>query len=111
VTLCMLMSGHLAMRSMLAVGFFNSIMFQSIFSHGVAEPGPLTGNASGILNMAIVGGRDRPTDPGSECRPYRNSSCFLCARDWRLANLVVRAQRIEAKQRTVRHSLEAELRS
>ena len=44
------------MWSILAVGFFNSIMFPSIFSLGVAELGPLTGNGSGILNMAIVGG-------------------------------------------------------
>jgi MFS transporter, FHS family, L-fucose permease len=56
VTLSMLTSGHVAMWSILAVGFFNSIMFPSIFSLGVAELGPLTGNGSGILNMAIVGG-------------------------------------------------------
>jgi FHS family L-fucose permease-like MFS transporter len=56
VTVSMLTSGHVAMWSILAVGFFNSIMFPSIFSLGVAELGPLTGNASGILNMAIVGG-------------------------------------------------------
>jgi len=56
VTLSMLTSGHFAMWSILAVGFFNSIMFPTIFSLGVAELGPLTGNASGILNMAIVGG-------------------------------------------------------
>jgi len=56
VTFSMLTSGHTAMWSILAVGFFNSIMFPSIFSLGVAELGTLTGNASGILNMAIVGG-------------------------------------------------------
>jgi FHS family L-fucose permease-like MFS transporter len=56
VTLSMLTTGHVAMWSILAVGFFNSIMFPTIFSLGVAELGPLTGNASGILNMAIVGG-------------------------------------------------------
>jgi MFS transporter, FHS family, L-fucose permease len=56
VTLTMLTHGHVAMWSILAVGFFNSIMFPTIFSLGVAELGPLTGNGSGILNMAIVGG-------------------------------------------------------
>src|SRR5262249_29476027 len=56
VAFSMLTSGHVAMWSILAVGFFNSIMFPSIFSLGVAELGPLTGNGSGILNMAIVGG-------------------------------------------------------
>ncbi len=49
-------SGHVAMWSILAVGLFNSIMFPTIFTLGIAELGPLTGDASGILNMAIVGG-------------------------------------------------------
>src|SRR5262249_7055070 len=64
VTLSMLPHGHLAMWSILAVGFFNSIMFPTIFSLGVAELGPLTGNASGILNMAIVGGAIVPLVQG-----------------------------------------------
>src|SRR5262249_40362987 len=38
----MLSGGHTAMWAMLAVGFFNSIMFPTIFSLGVAELGPLT---------------------------------------------------------------------
>jgi len=49
-------SGHLAMWSILAVGLFNSIMFPCIFTMGIAELGPLTGDGSGIMNMAIVGG-------------------------------------------------------
>ena len=49
-------AGHLAMWSILLIGFFNSIMFPSIFTSGIAELGPLTGDGSGILNMAIVGG-------------------------------------------------------
>jgi MFS transporter, FHS family, L-fucose permease len=56
VTISVLSSGHLAMWSILLVGFFNSIMFPSIFTMGIAELGPLTGDGSGILNMAIVGG-------------------------------------------------------
>jgi FHS family L-fucose permease-like MFS transporter len=48
------------MWSMLAVGLFNSIMFPAIFSLGLAELGCLTGNASGILTMAIVGGAILP---------------------------------------------------
>ncbi len=48
--------GHVAMYSILAVGLFNSIMFPCIFTLGIAELGPLTGDGSGILNMAIVGG-------------------------------------------------------
>jgi FHS family L-fucose permease-like MFS transporter len=65
VTLSMLTHGHFAMWSILAVGFFNSIMFPTIFSLGVAELGPLTGNASGILNMAIVGGAIVPLMQGA----------------------------------------------
>ena len=64
VCLSMLTHGHFAMWSILAVGFFNSIMFPTIFSLGVAELGPLTGNGSGILNMAIVGGAILPLIQG-----------------------------------------------
>jgi FHS family L-fucose permease-like MFS transporter len=49
-------SGSVAMWSILLVGLFNSIMFPSIFTLGVAELGPLTGDGSGIMIMAIVGG-------------------------------------------------------
>lgn len=56
VTVSVLTTGHVAMWSILAVGLFNSIMFPCIFTLGIAELGPLTGDGSGILNMAIVGG-------------------------------------------------------
>jgi len=65
VSVSMLTNGHVAMWSMLAVGFFNSIMFPSIFTLGVAELGPLTGNASGLMNMAIVGGAIIPVIQGA----------------------------------------------
>jgi FHS family L-fucose permease-like MFS transporter len=65
VTASMLAGGHTAMWTILAVGLFNSIMFPTIFSLGVAELGPLTGNGSGILNMAIVGGAILPVIQGS----------------------------------------------
>lgn len=65
VSLSMLTQGRFAMWSILAVGFFNSIMFPTIFSLGVAELGPLTGNGSGILNMAIVGGAIVPLIQGA----------------------------------------------
>jgi FHS family L-fucose permease-like MFS transporter len=57
-------SGHLAMWSILAIGLFNSIMFPSIFTLGLAELGPLTGDGSGILNIAIVGGAVVPLAQG-----------------------------------------------
>ncbi|MCU1271365.1 MAG: putative mannose transporter, family [Acidobacteriaceae bacterium] len=56
VVVTVLSSGHFAMWSVLSIGLFNSIMFPSIFTSGIAELGPLTGDGSGLLNMAIVGG-------------------------------------------------------
>ena len=56
VTLSVFSSGPLAMWTILSVGLFNSIMFPCIFTMSIAELGPLTGDGSGILNMAIVGG-------------------------------------------------------
>jgi len=52
----MLTLGHVAMWSIIAVGFFNSIMFPSIFTLSIDGLGPLTGEGSGILVAAIVGG-------------------------------------------------------
>lgn len=48
--------GALAMWAILAVGLFNSIMFPTIFSMALHRLGKLTGHASGVLCMAIVGG-------------------------------------------------------
>jgi FHS family L-fucose permease-like MFS transporter len=56
VCLSMLSLGHVAMWELLLVGLFNSIMFPSIFTLGIEGLGPLTGEASGLLIMAIVGG-------------------------------------------------------
>lgn len=56
VVITVLTSGHFAMWTVLSIGLFNSIMFPSIFTSGIAELGPLTGDGSGLLNMAIVGG-------------------------------------------------------
>jgi MFS transporter, FHS family, L-fucose permease len=64
VAVSMLTSGQVAMWSILAVGLFNSIMFPTIFSLGVAELGNLTERGSGILNMAIVGGAILPLIQG-----------------------------------------------
>ena len=64
VAISMLSNGHVAMWSIILVGFFNSIMFPSIFTLGVAELGPLTGDGSGIMIMAIVGGAIVPVAQG-----------------------------------------------
>src|SRR5215469_13493337 len=64
VTVSMLTTGHFAMYSIILVGFFNSIMFPSIFTLGIAELGPLTGDGSGVMIMAIVGGAIIPVAQG-----------------------------------------------
>lgn len=65
VAISMISTGHFAMWSILLVGFFNSIMFPSIFALGVAELGPLTGDGSGVMIMAIVGGAILPLAQGA----------------------------------------------
>ncbi len=64
VCLAMLSVGHLAMWALLLVGLFNSIMFPSIFTLGIEGLGPLTGEGSGLLIMAIVGGAIIPEVQG-----------------------------------------------
>jgi FHS family L-fucose permease-like MFS transporter len=65
VCISMLATGQVAMWSIIFVGFFNSIMFPSIFTLGIAELGPLTGDGSGMLVMAIVGGAIIPVAQGA----------------------------------------------
>jgi MFS transporter, FHS family, L-fucose permease len=57
-------SGSVAMWSIILVGLFNSIMFPSIFTLGIAGLGPLTGRGSGLLVAAIVGGAIIPVMEG-----------------------------------------------
>ena len=56
VAISMLTTGSLAVWSILLVGLFNSIMFPTIFTLAIAGLGPLTGEGSGLLITAIVGG-------------------------------------------------------
>jgi FHS family L-fucose permease-like MFS transporter len=56
--------GQLAMWAILAVGLCNSIMFPTIFSMALHQLGKFTGQASGILCMAIVGGALVPFGQG-----------------------------------------------
>jgi MFS transporter, FHS family, L-fucose permease len=56
VVTSMLSAGYVAVWTMLLVGLFNSIMFPSIFTLGLVGMGPLTGKASGLMVMAVVGG-------------------------------------------------------
>ena len=56
--------GSIAMWSILAVGLFNSIMFPTLFSLALNGLGKHTGQGSGILCAAIVGGAILPVIQG-----------------------------------------------
>jgi len=64
VCLSMATTGQFAMWSIILVGLFNSIMFPTIFTLGIEGLGPLTGEGSGLLNTAIVGGAVIPLIQG-----------------------------------------------
>ena len=57
-------SGSLAVWAILSVGLFNSIMFPTLFSLAVTGLGKHTGQGSGILCAAIVGGAILPVVQG-----------------------------------------------
>ncbi|PWF46102.1 sugar MFS transporter [Massilia glaciei] len=57
--------GQVAMWAILAVGLCNSIMFPTIFSMALHKLGKFTGQGSGILCMAIVGGALVPFAQGA----------------------------------------------
>jgi FHS family L-fucose permease-like MFS transporter len=57
--------GDFAMWSILAVGFFNSVMFPTVFTLAIRGLGPLTGQGSGLLCQAIVGGAVLPMLQGA----------------------------------------------
>ncbi len=56
VVTTIMLTGTPAMYTILAVGFFNSVMFPIIFTLGIEDLGHLTSQGSSILVMAIFGG-------------------------------------------------------
>ena len=64
VVVAMLATGHVSMWAILAVGLFNSIMFPTIFTLAIDGLGKHTGQGSGILCVAIVGGAIVPVLQG-----------------------------------------------
>lgn len=56
VAIAIVTEGSIAMWSLLAVGLFNSIMFPTIFTLGIAGLGNGTSQGSGLMCLAIVGG-------------------------------------------------------
>lgn len=64
ILLAIIFGGQIAMWSLLAIGLFNSIMFPTIFSLATKGLGKFTGQASGIICTAIVGGALVPVVQG-----------------------------------------------
>jgi FHS family L-fucose permease-like MFS transporter len=57
--------GDSAWMALIAVGFFNSLMFPTIFSLAIAKLGPLASRGSGLLCTAIIGGAFIPLLQGA----------------------------------------------
>ncbi|MDD5581503.1 MAG: L-fucose:H+ symporter permease [Methylobacter sp.] len=64
VLIAIISSGQISMWAILCVGLFNSIMFPTIFSLAINGLGKHTGQGSGILCAAIVGGAIIPVVQG-----------------------------------------------
>lgn len=64
VVLTITSTGHVAMYSVILVGLFNSVMFPSIFTLGLAGLGELTSKGSSLMVAAIVGGAIIPLAEG-----------------------------------------------
>jgi FHS family L-fucose permease-like MFS transporter len=77
VVLTMLATGSVAMWTIIAVGLFNSIMFPTIFTEAIDGLGRHTGQASGILCMAIVGGAIIPPMTGKLADAIGIHHCFI----------------------------------
>jgi FHS family L-fucose permease-like MFS transporter len=85
------------MWSLLAVGLFNSIMFPTIFSLALSGLGKHTGQGSGILCAAIVGGAIIPVLQGALADSFGLQSalfvpvlcyCYIAFYGWRCRKLL-----------------------
>ena len=70
-------SADIAMWALLAIGFFNSIMFPTIFSLATKGLGRFTSSASGVLCTAIVGGAVVPVVQGWAADTYGLMISFI----------------------------------
>jgi FHS family L-fucose permease-like MFS transporter len=77
VITAILSTGHVSMWAILAVGLFNSIMFPTIFTLAIHGLGRHTGQGSGILCMAIVGGAIVPVLQGVLADSIGIQSAFI----------------------------------
>jgi FHS family L-fucose permease-like MFS transporter len=64
LAIAILVAGKTAMWAVIGIGLFNSIMFPTIFTLAIDGLGKRTGEGSGVLCMAIVGGAVVPVAMG-----------------------------------------------
>ncbi len=60
VGISFVLPGMSAVYAMLAAGLFHSVMWPLIFNLGLQDLGPHTKNASGLINMGVLGGATLP---------------------------------------------------
>ncbi|MDO7086401.1 sugar MFS transporter [Pseudocolwellia sp. AS88] len=65
VFIAIVTDGSIAMLAILAVGFFNSIMFPTIFTLAINQLGNAASHGAGVLCLAIVGGAILPLVQGA----------------------------------------------
>ncbi|MBC8041849.1 MAG: sugar MFS transporter [Rhizobacter sp.] len=70
-------SGGVAMWAIIAIGFFNSIMFPTIFTLGIDGLGKLTSQGSSVLIAAIVGGALIPLLMGKLADSYGLHAAYI----------------------------------
>jgi FHS family L-fucose permease-like MFS transporter len=64
VTVALIGSGIVPVWAVVAIGFFHSIMFPTIFALSIKDLGPLTQRGSSLLVMSIIGGAVIPAIMG-----------------------------------------------
>ena len=93
VALSMGSFGHLAMWSILLVGFFNSTMFPSIFTLSIEGLGTVDGQRLGFAGLRHRRWRHHSRAAGRACRPYWHPSCVHSARAVLSVHRVFRVQK------------------
>ena len=70
-------SGFISIYSLMAIFFFESIMFPTIFALGVRNLGSLTKKGASFIIMSIVGGAIMPVVMGSIAQSYSTQTSYI----------------------------------
>ena len=71
------LNGMVSIYSLIAIFFFESIMFPTIFALGVRNLGSLTKKGASFIIMAIVGGAIMPLVMGSIAQAYSTQTSYI----------------------------------